>query len=231
MAARVPGFEVMPEVASGAVLVGDEPSRELAYVRRKVPALRPGEVALPLAALAAPSVADGRPLLCEAVCANGAPTEFLADLARVLLPPLLALLRLGVALEAHGQNTLVVLREHRPVRLLYRDVGGVRISPARLSRAGFEVPPLHGDLASDDPEVLRAKLLAAVCVPLAELVSLLGREYGLESRRLWDVIASTVDEPMLRDRSTLPVKATTAMRLAADPRTDIWAALPNPMAS
>jgi hypothetical protein len=35
--------------------------------------------------------------------------------------------------------------------------------------------------------------------------------------------------PELRD-GTLPVKATTAMRLATDPLTDVWAPIPNPMA-
>jgi siderophore synthetase component len=233
MAQRVPGFEMMAEVASGAVLVDGEPSRELTYVRRSVPPLGPGEVALPLATLAAPSVADGRPLLCEVVEAgyhrDGA--AFLEDFARVLLAPLLELLRLGVALEAHGQNTLVVLRDARPVRLLYRDLGGVRISPVSLSRHGLEAPPLHGDLASDDPDELRTKLFAAVFVPVAEVVSVLGRYYQLQPQRLWDTVASTVDEPALRDRPTLPVKATTAMRLAADPRTDLWASLPNPMSS
>ena len=66
-----------------------------------------------------------------------------------------------MALEAHGQNTLVVLRDGRPVRILYRDLGGVRVSPARLRAAGVEAPPLLGDLPSDDPDVLRTKLAAA----------------------------------------------------------------------
>jgi siderophore synthetase component len=173
---------------------------------------------------------------------GGDPAGYLADLAAVLLPPLLRLLRAGVALEAHGQNTLVVLRGGRPVRLLYRDLGGIRVSPARLRRHGVTPPPLYGDLGTDDPAVLRTKLAAAVVAGvLAEQVAVLSRRYAVEPVRLWAPVAAAVVaagrwgaaaagdiRSLLED--PLPVKATTAMRLADDPLTDRWAALPNPLA-
>ncbi|HKS99380.1 MAG TPA: ferric iron reductase, partial [Rugosimonospora sp.] len=191
---------------------------------------------LPLAALAAPSPASGRPLLTEAAGHN--PVGFFAALVRCLLPPLFALLDLGVALEAHGQNTLVVLRAGRPVRLLYRDIGGVRLHPGRLRRAGVEPPDLHGALRTDDPEELRTKLVAAVLsTVVGELVAVLGREYGTEPGVLWRIVAGTVRAARL-DRTDaaalfgpyLPVKALTAMRLAGQPLDDIWARVPNPLA-
>jgi hypothetical protein len=216
-ALAAPGLSVMAEDRAGAVLVDGEPSRSLAYLRRRLPRLEPGEVAVPLASLAA-AVRAGHPL--------PDPLGFFTALAGVLLTPLLYLLHRGVALEAHGQNTLVVLRDGHPARLLYRDFGGVRISPATLRRHGVDPPPLLGDLATDDPAALRDKLLAAaVSGTLAEQVAAFSRAYGIMPALLWTRAA----RPELRD-GTLPVKATTAMRLATDPLTDVWAPIPNPMA-
>ncbi|HEX8631376.1 MAG TPA: IucA/IucC family protein [Catenuloplanes sp.] len=234
---------VLPETAAGAVLVDGTPSRHLAHLVRQRPRLYPGELAVPLAALCAPSPADGRPLLTEATTQAyaGDPVAFLSDLVRVVLPPLLVLLHRGVALEAHGQNTLVVLRDGRPTRLLYRDLGGVRVSDRRLRAHGVDPPRLHGDLSTDDPAELRTTLAAAVGCALGEVLATQTRCYGVEPARLWAVVAARVrdtyadlpaacgDAAVLLG-ATMPVKATTAMRLAADPLTPRWARLTNPLA-
>jgi siderophore synthetase component len=231
----LPGLTVLPEVASGAVIVDGEPCSSLAMLRRRMVGLDGGELAMPAAALAAPSPADGRPLLVECI-GTGDPVEYVRRLAAVILAPLLTLLRLGIALEAHGQNLLLVVRHGKPVRMLYRDLGGVRLSPARLSRHGLGVPELRGDLATDDPVNLRTKLFAAaVTTVLGEVVTLLGRWYGVEPETAWRQVAAVVrEQPETSDtvtllRDPLPVKAMTAMRLAADPLVDQWTWLPNPM--
>jgi siderophore synthetase component len=201
-------------------------------VWRDPPRLAAGQIALPLSVLSAPSPASGRPILTEAVTAGGGdPGEFAAALAGLLVPPLLRLLRRGAALEAHGQNTLVVLAGGRPVRICYRDLGGLRLSPKRLAADGVEVPPLAGDLPCDDPEELRTKLLAALGTALGELAATLDREYGAAGA-LWRAVAEAARHA--GDRGALggadwPVKATTAMRLAADPLADLWTTLPNPL--
>jgi siderophore synthetase component len=237
---RTGGPTILRETAAGAALVDGEPCRSLAVVVRQAPAAAAGESILPLAALAAPSPADGRPLVTEAVALGyrGDPVAFLSELTAVLLPAPLALLRLGVALEAHGQNTLVVLRGGRPAGLLYRDVGGVRISPARLRAHGTAPPPLHGDLATDDPDTLRDTLLAALGSVIGEQVAVLHRVFDVDPARLWEAVAEVarrVAGDLPGDASalfgaTLPVKATTAMRLSTDPLEVIWARLPNPLA-
>jgi siderophore synthetase component len=242
LARRLPGFEPLAEPAAGAVLVDGQPCRSLAVVLRRPPVRGPGEVVLPLASLAAASPADGRPLAVEAAALGygGDPVAFFAALTAVLLPPLVTLLHAGVALEAHGQNTLVALRGGRPVRLLYRDVGGVRVSPARLRAAGVEPPPLRGDLPTDDPRALRTKLAAALGVALAEQVAVLTRA-GADPAALWARAGAAAasaytglprhaagDRSALLDRP-LPVKATTAMRLAEDPLADRWASLAHPL--
>jgi siderophore synthetase component len=119
------------------------------------------------------------------------PYEWWTLLSDRLFAPLVTVLERGVALEAHGQNTLIVLKDYRPHRILYRDFGGVRVSRSRLKQD----IGLIGDLPSDDPHELRTKLAAAA-----------------------------LNDP-------LPVKATTAMRLATDPLDDLWAYLDNPLAA
>jgi staphyloferrin A synthase len=217
LARRVaPDLTVLRETAAGAVLVDGAPCRSLAMVCRQAP---PPD-AVPLAALAAPSPADGKPLAVEAARLGygGDPAAYLDGLARVLLPGPLALLAHGVGLEAHGQNTLVTLRGGRPRRLYYRDVGGIRLHRPRPE------PPVRvcGDLATDDPDEPRTTLLAAVAVVLGEQVAVLARATGEEPARLW----AAVTPHLPAGRTAVPVKATTAMRLADDPLTPRWTELP-----
>ncbi|HLL64676.1 MAG TPA: IucA/IucC family protein [Micromonosporaceae bacterium] len=241
---HTPGLTVLRELAGGAVLLDGEPSASMAAVWREAPRLGPGERVLPLAALTA-AAPDGRPIVAGVIDEGyaGRPTRFFGDLVAMLLPPLLKLLHLGVALEAHGQNTLLVLRAGRPARILYRDVGGIRISPHRLGSAGIEAPALHGSLTEDDPAALSTRLFAAVVsTVLAELVAVLARAYGAPPPVLWGQVAAVARAAYAAlpvqagvDRAALfgpvlPVKAMTAMRLADDPLTDRWAALPNPIA-
>jgi siderophore synthetase component len=187
-----------------------------------------------LAALAAPSRATGAPLVTEIVERGygGDLMAFVEALATVLLTPVFALLTRGVALEAHGQNLLGVLRGHRLIGLRYRDFGGVRVSAARLDAHGVQPPQLRGDVPSDDPKALRTKVFAsAVSTVLGQVIALL----DLPEEQAWRRVAAVArtlpgpDAPRLFD-ATLPVKATTAMRLAERPIDDIWCTLPNPMA-
>lgn len=241
------GLSIWPEPAAGAVLGDDgEPLHELAVSTRTALLPRHDEVVLPVAALSAPSPADGRPLIREAVTLGygGHPGGFLADYAALVLPPLLTLLHRGVALEAHGQNLLVTLQHGRPTGLSYRDVGGLRVSPQRLRRFGFDPPRMWGDVVGDDPGELRAKALASgVTLALGEPIAVLSREYGVEPRQLWRLVRERAEAIYLRLppdsgadakavlHDPLPVKATTAMRLAADPLRDVWASIDNPLAA
>ncbi|MFG1990612.1 IucA/IucC family protein [Actinoplanes sp. NPDC048988] len=220
-------IEILAETGAGAVIADGQPQRHLAHLFRAAPRLARGEVAVPLAWPGAAPLPLGR---------GDDPYQIMGLISKVLFGPVVRLLARGVALEAHGQNTLLVLKDGRPARILYRDLGGVRVSPARLRAAGVEAPPLKGDLPSDDPRVLRTKLSAAAFGTVAqELVTAFHRWHGADRGRLWGIVAAavrdtgTVDAPHLL-RDPLPVKATTAMRLAADPLDDLWAHLDNPMA-
>ncbi|MEV0130678.1 IucA/IucC family protein [Dactylosporangium sp. NPDC050688] len=223
LAARTHGLRVLRETTAATVLdTHGDPQRALGAVWRQAPPA--GTLVVPLALL------PHRPDLLT-------PARF-AELVRLLLPALFDVLRDGVALEAHGQNTLVELRDGRPVTIWYRDLGGLHVHPGRLRRAGLQMPPLIGALPTDDEDELRTKLFAAaLSTVLTELVHALGTRHGDDAAwAAWDVVAATVRDTVTDtdDRKacladTWPLKATTAMRLADDPLEDRWCQIPNPL--
>ncbi|MEV5872921.1 IucA/IucC family protein [Streptomyces sp. NPDC052101] len=224
---------ILRELGGGAVCVGGQPSASLAAMIRESTEchLDAGEIAVPLTAVHATGAA----------VVSGDPVRWLADLAGLVLPPALTLLSMGVALEAHGQNTLVVLRDGRPVRVLYRDLDGVRVSPRRLARCGFTLPPLLGTRAGDDTHALHTKLFGALISGVfSELVDVLARTRGAEPPALWGAVAEAgrrvyADLPHQEDAAaffgdSMPLKATIAMRLAENPGKARWTSVPNPLA-
>jgi siderophore synthetase component len=227
-------LRVLRELGGGSVRVDGQPSSSLAAMMRESSErhLDSGEIAVPLTAIYA----------TEATLVSGDPVRWLAAFAELVMPPALTLLSMGIALEAHGQNTLVVLREGRPVRVLYRDLDGVRVSPNRLAACGFELPPLAGSRAGDDVEALRTKLFGGLLSGVfSELVAVLARARQAEPEALWVEVAAVgrrtfADLPDNGDAAalfgdTLPLKATIAMRLGEDPGKAQWIPIPNPMAT
>ncbi|MGY4925719.1 IucA/IucC family protein [Streptomyces sp. 900105755] len=226
-------LRVLRELGGGSVRVDGQPSASLtAMIRESTEChLDAGEIAVPLTAVHATGAA----------VVSGDPVSWLADLAGLVLPPALTLLSMGVALEAHGQNTLVVLRNGRPVRVLYRDLDGVRVSPRRLARCGFTLPPLLGTRAGDDIDALRTKLFGGlVSGVFSELVDVLARTRAAEPGALWGTVAEAgrrvfADLPDREDATaffgdTMPLKATVAMRLSENPGAAQWTSVPNPLA-
>ncbi|MFI2425344.1 IucA/IucC family protein [Streptomyces sp. NPDC018955] len=199
----------------GAVAAG---SPDLAAVLRESPEVyaAAGERVVPVAALAT----TGLP---------GSPA-WLGRFARLALTVGLRLLELGVALEAHGQNLLVVLGpDGNPVRLVYRDLADLRIGPARLARHGVPLPGrLPARMVTDDERVLRRKLFGSLVG--GALAGTAGSGPALRAALESAVphlprtpdLAALLDEP-------LPVKALTLMRLSPGTAGDQWAELPNPL--
>jgi siderophore synthetase component len=226
-------LRVMRELGGGAVCVDGRPSASLAAMIRESTEcyLGPGEIAVPLTAVHATGAA----------VISGSPMRWMTDFAGLVLPPALTLLSMGVALEAHGQNTLVVLRDGRPVRVLYRDLDGVRVSPRRLARCGVTLPPLLGTRAGDDVDALRTKLFGGLISGVfSELIDVLGRTRQADPRALWGVVAEVGrqvyaglpghDDATSFFGDTMPLKATIAMRLAENPGKAQWTPVPNPLA-
>ncbi|MEU6404763.1 IucA/IucC family protein [Streptomyces sp. NPDC046985] len=193
-------------------------SPDLAAVWRESPALyaAPGEHVLPVAALPGAGLPDS--------------PAWLARFTRLALGVGLRLLELGAALEAHGQNLLVVLSASgEPLRLVYRDLADIRVSPARLARHGVPAPELPARNLTDDPVALRRKLFGSLVA--GALAGTAGSGAALR-----DALESVVRElPHSEDLTALceapvPAKALTLMRLSPATPGDQWTELPNPLA-
>ncbi|MFF8593347.1 IucA/IucC family protein [Streptomyces sp. NPDC015220] len=198
----------------GAATAG---SPDLAALWRESPRAyaAPGEQVLPVAALAATRLPES--------------AEWTADFARLALLAGLRLLELGVALEAHGQNLLVVLSASgAPVRLVYRDLADIRVSPARLAHHGIEVPRLPARNLTDDPVALRRKLFGSLVA--GALAGTAGSGAALRAALEAAVrdLPRTPDTRALREEP-LPAKALTLMRLSPGTSGDQWTVLPNPL--
>lgn len=193
-------------------------SPDLAAVLREPPELyadaAAGERVVPVAALGGAAFARS--------------AAWRAEFARLALSVCLRVLDLGVALEAHGQNLLVVLSATgAPLRLVYRDLADIRISPRRLVRHGLPVPPLSGRLVSDDVTLLRRKLFGSL------LTGALGATAGSEAA-FGEALAEAAGLPATADTEALltaplPTKALTLMRLSPGIPGDQWAELDNPL--
>ncbi|AJP04530.1 iron transporter [Streptomyces cyaneogriseus subsp. noncyanogenus] len=180
------------------------------------------------AAYAAP---DERVLPVAALATTGLPgsAAWLAGFARLALTAGLRLLELGVALEAHGQNLLVVLDPSgAPRRLVYRDLADIRVGPSRLARHGIAVTGLPARIVTDDERVLRRKLFGSLVG--GALAAVAGSGAALREALETSVrdLPRTPDLPALLGEP-LPVKALTLMRLSPGAAGDLWAELPNPL--
>ncbi|MEU0946160.1 IucA/IucC family siderophore biosynthesis protein [Streptomyces canus] len=189
-------------------------SPDFAAVLRESPQVY-GDRVLPVAALATTELPES--------------PVWLAEFARLTLTAGLRLLELGVALEAHGQNLLVVLSESgAPLRLVYRDLADIRVSPVRLARHGIPVPALSGRVVTDDVTTLRRKLFGSlVAGALAGTAGSAAALRGALETAVRDVprtpdLAALLEQP-------LPAKALTLMRLSPGTPGDQWTELPNPL--
>ncbi|MCM1975287.1 MULTISPECIES: IucA/IucC family protein [unclassified Streptomyces] len=166
-----------------------------------------------------------------ALATTGLPARegWTAAFARLALTVGLRLLELGVALEAHGQNLLVVLdADSAPVRLVYRDLADVRISPARLARHGIAVPELTGRIVTDDVTTLRRKLFGSLVAGALAGTAGSAAALGAALERAVPDLPRTADLAALCEEP-LPTKALTLMRLSPRTPGDQWTLLPNPL--
>ncbi|WP_244615776.1 IucA/IucC family protein [Stackebrandtia albiflava] len=233
------GMAVHLETATLAADHHGNPDPALAAIIRRTPPRAPGDITLPVAALTATCPDTGTPLIATVITASRLPPDRWWHHCAALLTtaPLHLATRHGIALEAHGQNTLLTLRNWRPHRLVYRDFGGVRVDPH--TPALRHAPALTGDIPEPDPDarltVLTAALYATV---LRHLVHSLSHHYTRPPHHWWRPVTThthhhTRHHSHTHDQlfgDTWPLKATTAMRLAPDPLRNRWTPIPNPIA-
>ncbi|BAQ47981.1 IucA/IucC family protein [Methylobacterium aquaticum] len=203
----------------------------------------PAGPALVVAGLLEPSPRDGRPVLA-AIGASLATAEDAAAWLRAyagaaILPPLRLFARTGISLEAHAQNSLLVLDGGLPSRLVVRDLEGASIDGARFRR---RVPDLALDPAVlyGAEEAWRRLLYYLVVNQVAHVVATVARAADLAEAPLWQVVAHSLaacDEDAattalierLLAAPTLPAKANLASCLAGRGERPDYVALANPL--
>lgn len=236
----------------------DDRSRHLSVLFRCNPMSkrRASLFPIPAGALFADSPVDGRALVTELVAlsygdhANGALQFYKHYVDTVLTAVLGPYLLYGIAFEAHQQNSFMMVdRDCRPVQLLVRDFGDLRVHGPSLHRAGLKLDVFRkGHTVFDIDEPVRDKLLHAVMLcHLSELGLLLSRSYRHAEAAFWNVLqASTIDAfDRLRDRADpqrwkveraavleadWPAKAFLRMRLS-DTSDDVHGEMANPLTS
>lgn len=235
----------------------DDRSRHLSVLFRCNPMSKRTNARFPVpaGALFADSPVDGRALVTELVAlsygdhASGALQFYKHYVDSVLTAVLGPYLLYGIAFEAHQQNSFMMVDQaYRPVQLLVRDFGDVRVHGPSLHRAGLSLELFRaGHTVFDADEPVRDKLLHAVMLcHLSELGVQLARSYRHAESAFWSVLrASTIDAfECLRPRADpqrwkieraaileadWPSKALLRMRLF-DTSDDVHGHIANPLA-
>lgn len=257
------GFEQCLEIVGEDVGVhyldpnqDDNRSRHLSVLYRQNPMTKRTDelFPLPVGALFSSSTYTKRPLIAELVelgygTHDTAAVEFFQQYAQtVLTATLSAYLVYGIAFEAHQQNSFMLVDQaYRPVCLLARDFGDVRVHAPTLQQMQYTLEPFRvGHTVYEDNIPVRDKILHAVMLcHLSEMALLLARTTQQPALIFWTVLREQTIQvfDMLRSRTDparwesereaflelpWPAKAFLRMRLS-NTQDDVHGLMPNPL--
>lgn len=196
------GFGILREVATVGYTGDayhragpDSPHRKMVaalWRESPVPSLAPGERLASMASLLHRD-AGGRSLMVETIRASGlAAEEWVAAYLRGYVRPLVHCLRAhDLAFMPHGENLIMVLRDHRPVRVLMKDIGEeVAVLAARElpGDVGRIVHPVVDEVAALS---LQTDVFDGV---LRFVAAILHVDGVLAAERFWGLVADCVRE-------------------------------------
>lgn len=151
---------------------------------------------IPLAALFNVSPISHVPLLSELIDSSKInPRTYFSEYCHcILASQLYLLLRYGIALEAHQQNTLVIIQNNRPVGLVIRDLGGIKICCHAIYDQIIK-PELHPESTITCTELgglsstfIHGNLLSN----LAPWINCLHKVYGYSIEQLWQQVRTVL---------------------------------------
>jgi siderophore synthetase component len=260
---RQPGFTILREVGWRALSPrGWEPEARQVLAAgtgvlfREAPPCGGAHPPLVVAALLEPSLDEDGPLLVHAVrraahresgpLSPAAVGAWLRRYLQVSLVPLLThFVHEGLSLEAHVQNSLVVLEEGWPTRFYVRDLEGTSLSQERAARHG-----LYGGLLAEtspllygDAEAWQRLLYYFFVNHLGHLLATLGHATAVPEHHLWGVVRDGVESlskglraagggryvDELLDGPTWPAKANLRSRFLERAERPLYLPIPNPL--
>ncbi|KGP72090.1 IucA/IucC family protein [Pontibacillus yanchengensis] len=175
------------------------------------PYLDEGEEAITLAALLYEDQ-HGKPYVQELIERSGLTTEqWIQQLFQVILPPLLHFLyEYGTVFSPHGQNTVIIMKDHKPHRLGVKDfVDDVNVSDQPIDALDELSGEMKKVLRSEPPEGLCQFIFTGLFVCHHRyLADILDRKSDLSEHRFWEMVRETIlayqhQFPHLQDRFEL----------------------------
>ncbi|KTD46243.1 IucA/IucC family protein [Legionella quateirensis] len=144
---------------------------------------------VPLAALFATSPVSQLPLLIEIIQSSTLnPRTYFSEYCHsVLAGQLYLLLRYGIALEAHQQNTLIKIQNNRPVGVVIRDLGGIKVCYHELYHETSK-PVLHPEstiTCSELNSLSQTFIHGTLLSNLSPWITSLNAAYGYPLDHLW----------------------------------------------
>lgn len=139
---------------------------------------------------------NGKPFISQLIAKSGLTVSaWLERLFNVILPPLLHYLyRYGVVFSPHGENTILVLKNHLPHRLAMKDfVDDVNISRHPLPELDIISPELRTVLLTESPEGLCQFIFAGLFICHHRYLSDIVETYhNYPERTFWKQVRQTI---------------------------------------
>ena len=196
---------MLDELCGLHIKTGEDSEKQLGalYRRSADDIIQDGEEAMVVASLFSYKQGAKRPLLIDIMMNNGINAEehviaYFYEYAEKVITPLVTLsLCYGMTLEAHQQNTLVVMKNGHPSYFIARDFEGVNIYYQK-AKAFFDID--LNDISyfvSKDFSNCRCWLLhTAYQCHLGEMILLLKKHFNLSEGLLWHCVAEITAKVM-----------------------------------
>lgn len=221
--------------------------RNLSVVFREAMPLQKDETPIVASALYDRSPLTGQPIIADLLrlyaenktiqSEQKAADQFITEYIDLTLTGYLTLMvKYGIGLEGHMQNSIPVFRQGRPIKMMVRDWGGARIYRERLQKQGMRLDFDPNSLTvTTKIEKMHEKMFYTVYQShLGELIIQLCNQYRLSEDSLWkkvgeisrQILEQIAQNPLFTDQSSqdqaflfqnqVPLKALTMMRLFPD---------------